>query len=208
VTATSVRNVVSTVEAQAGVDAMYTHRYGVDVWFEMRTVGLDFQHSARKRYVVECYVDAPRIAVWAAFADPTTWRHWWPGVISASYGTSPKPYGVGTFREATVGRHKYEERIVAWEEGLLFAYYIARATLPIADAQLECTELSDDGAGTRVAWTIAHDPRLLLRLSAPIFPRIMSSMLAKAMFGLDIHLRSERAVPAVASSRTVGQARG
>jgi hypothetical protein len=143
--------------------------------------------------------------VWGAFADPTTWRHWWPGVISASYGNSPKPYGVGTFREATVGRQRYEERIVAWEEDRLFAYYIARATLPIANAQLECTELADDGPGTRVSWTVAHDPRLLLRLSAPFFPRIMSSMLAKAMHRLQLYLRTECATPIV---RSVEAARG
>ena len=78
----------------------------------------------------------------------------------------------------------------------------------IAEAQLECTELIDDAPGTRVAWTIAHDPRLLLRLSAPVFPRIMSSMLAKAMRGLEIYLRTECAVPTAMASPGVRHARG
>jgi hypothetical protein len=176
------------------------------MWFEMREVGLDFLASAQKTYVVNRHVEAPRLAVWGAFADPTTWRNWWPGVVSASYGDSPKPYGVGTFREATVGRQKYQERIVGWEEGRRFAYYIARATLPIADAQLECTELADDGTGTRVTWTIAHDPRLLLRLSAPFFSRIMDTMLAKAMRSLELYLRTECAVPNIVAHRTIGHA--
>lgn len=158
------------------------------MWFKLRKVGLDYLGTAEKTYVVERHVAAPRKAVWHAFSDATTWRHWWPGVKSASYRDSPKPYGVGTFREATVGRQKYEEYVVAWDDERRFAYYIERATLPIATAQLECTELDDDGHGTRVRWTIAHDPRLLLRLSAPFFRRIMDTMLAKAMANLEGYL--------------------
>ena len=66
---------------------------------------------------------------------------------------------VGTFRQATVGRQRYEEYIVAWDEGRRWPYYIDRATVPIATAQLECTEFEDDGRGTRLHWTVAHERR-------------------------------------------------
>jgi hypothetical protein len=121
--------------------------------------------------------------------------HWWPGVKSASYGSSPKPYGVGTFREATVGGQRYEEYMVAWDAGRRFAYYIDRATVPIAKAQLECTELADDGEGTRVRWTIACEPRLLLRVASPFFRGIMERMLARALANLEIFVRVEGAIP-------------
>ena len=160
------------------------------MWFKMRPVDLGFLATAARIYSVERYIEAPRDGVWNAFTDPSTWRHWWPGVRSASYGSSPRPYGVGTYREATVGRQKYQEYIVAWDERRRFAYYIDRATLPIANAQLECTELEDESGGTRVRWTIAHDPRMLLRVSAPFFRHIMDSMLARAMTNLERYLRS------------------
>ena len=165
------------------------------MWFKMRAVDLDFLQTAPRTYVVERNVAVPRGAVWDAFSDPTTWRHWWPGVRSASYGSSPKPYGVGTFREATVGGQRYEEYIVAWDAGRHFAYYIDRATVPIAKAQLESTELVDDGEGTRVRWTIACEPRLLLRAASPFFRGIMERMLARAMANLEIFVRVEGAIP-------------
>jgi hypothetical protein len=158
------------------------------MWFAMRKVDLAFLDTAEKIYVVECEVGAARADVWNALVDPTTWSRWWPGVRSASYGGAAPPHGVGTFREATVGRQRYEERLLLWEEGRRWGYYIERATVPIARAQLECTELEDCGGGTRVRWTIAHDPRLLMRLLAPFFRRIMQRLLRRAMANLEAEL--------------------
>jgi len=163
------------------------------MWFDMRKVDLDFIGVAARTYVAECDLASSRQDVWAAFVDPSTWRNWWPGVESASYGDAGKPYGVGTFRQATVGRQRYEEFIVVWEEGRKWAYYIHRASVPIATAQLECTELEDHGSGTRVRWTLAQDPRLLMRLLGPIFPRIMRALLRKAMRNLDRHIAASKA---------------
>jgi len=158
------------------------------MWFAMRKVGLDFVESASKTYVAERVVRAPRTAVWEAFTDPTTWSEWWPGVASASYGHSVPPYGVGTFRKATVSGQRYEEYIIAWDPGTRWAYYIDRATLPIASAQLECTEFQDCEGGTRVRWTIALDRRLLMWLVSPLFPRMMDRMLGRAMANLERYL--------------------
>ena len=160
------------------------------MWFEMREVGLEFIERAGKTYVMECELEAARRDVWRAFADPSTWSAWFPGVESASYRGSEPPYGVGTLREATVSGQKYEEVMVAWDEGKRWAYYIARATLPIAKAQLECTEFEDCGTGTRVRWTLAADRRLLMWLSAPIFHRYLKGLFRKAMSNLDAYIHS------------------
>ena len=164
------------------------------MWFQMRKVDLGFLESAAKTSVVSCTLRAARHEVWAAVVDPATWPHWWPGVTAASYRGAP-PYGVGTFRQATVSGQRYEEYIVAWDEGRRWAYYIDRATVPIATAQLECTEFEDDGRGTRVHWTVAHDRRLLLWLVGPLFPRIMQSLFKRAMGNLDTYIAVQRATP-------------
>ena len=156
------------------------------MWFTLRTVGMDFITTARRTYVVECDVKASRVDVWNAFVDPTTWHAWWPGVRSASY-RGPKPYGVGTFREAAVSGQRYEEYVVAWEEGVRWAYYIHRATLPIARAQLECTEFEDVEDGTRVRWILAQDPRLLMWFVSPFFRRIMEGLFRQALARLDAY---------------------
>jgi hypothetical protein len=162
------------------------------MWFKMRKVDLAFLEAAPKTYVVECKLASARPDVWKHLVDPTSWRHWWPGVKSASYGDSSRPYGIGTFREATIHGQKYQEYIVVWEEGRRWGYYIDRASVPIARAQLECTELEDCGSGTRARWILAQDPRLLMRLVAPFFPNIMQSMFREAMANLDRHIAASK----------------
>ena len=100
---------------------------------------------------------------------------------------------MGTFREATVSGQKYEEVIVAWDEGKRWAYYVARATLPIAKAQLECSEFEDCGTGTRVRWILAADRRLLLWLAAPVFRRYLRGLFREAMTNLDAYIRARPA---------------
>jgi len=173
------------------------------MWFRMRPVDLGFIGIAPRLFMATCKVAAPRSAVWGAFVDPASWKHWWPGVTSVSYGSSPKPYGVGTFRESTVSGQRYEETLLAWDEQRRFAYRIDRATLPIAKAQVECTEFSDHEIGTRVKWTIACQPRLMIKLAAPVFPRIMDRMLASAMKNLEAYLAREGRDPATETTAPV-----
>jgi carbon monoxide dehydrogenase subunit G len=163
------------------------------MWFQLREVGLGFIEDAGKTYVMECEVAATRREVWELIVDPSTWVDWFPGGEAASYGDSPEPYGVGTRRRARVGGHDYDEVIVAWEPEARWAYTIARATVPIATAQLECTELEDTEAGTRVRWILAADRRLLMWLLAPFLQRQLQHLWSRAMRNLEATLRERRA---------------
>lgn len=159
------------------------------MWFVMREVGLELLETAEHRYVTTKDVAASRRDVWATFADPSTWPAWWPGVTAATYRPQGIPFGVGTMRRATVSRQRYEETMLAWDEGVRFAYRIDRATLPLARAQVECTELEDrPGGGTRVCWTLAIDPRLMMRIAAPFLPGIIDRLFVQAMAGLDTYV--------------------
>ena len=154
------------------------------MWFRFRPVELEFLESAPRRHVAEARVDLPRDVVWRAFTDASTWNEWWPGVRSAGYGSEP-PFGVGTIREADVGGFRMEETVLAWDEGRRFAYRIDRSNAPIAKAQLEATELEDDGTGTRVRWTLALEPRLLMKLARPWFQGSVERMLERALRNLE-----------------------
>ncbi len=158
------------------------------MWFDMRRVELDFIDTADKTCVMEVEVSATRQQVWVAITDPCTWKHWFPGVISASYGGETPPYGVGIFREASVTGGKFEETILAWDEGERLAYRIDRATVPIAHAQVESTELEDTPRGTRVRWVLATDRRLLLWLATPILQWHLDRLWKKAMTNLEGYL--------------------
>jgi len=155
------------------------------MWFELQPVELDFLDFAPLKWVVEARLNAPRTAVWNAFVDPGTWRHWFPDVLEASYPGSTPPHGVGTRRFSHVGRQYYEETMLAWDEGTRWAYRIDRTTLPLSKAHVECTDFEDDGAGTLLRWTLAAKPRLMLRLSSPFMEAMLQRLLARAARNLD-----------------------
>jgi carbon monoxide dehydrogenase subunit G len=69
-----------------------------------------------------------------------------------------------------------------------WAYRIDRTTLPLSSAHVECTELEDHDTGTRLRWTLAAEPRLLMRLTSPFMPRMLDDLLQRAARKLDRHL--------------------
>ncbi len=155
------------------------------MWFNLQKVELDFLHTAPKVYTAECLVALPRSEVWKAIVDPATWQEWFPGVRSVSYLGEP-PHGVGTKRVSDVRGHLFEETMLAWDEPRRWVYRIDRATVPVAKAQLESTELEDHANGTTlVRWRLAVEPGILLRLTAPFFQSTVQRHLTGAMRNLE-----------------------
>jgi hypothetical protein len=157
--------------------------------FAFRKEDLSFVARAPLVQVCEAELAAPRDAVFAAIADPATWPAWFPNVTGASYPSGP-PYGVGTLREARVGGTWWLEELIAWDEDVRWAYTVTRSSVPLARAQVESFELADAAAGTRARWTLAFEPRLLLRLGVPAAPRVIGGVFRRAMRNLDAMLGS------------------
>ena len=157
----------------------------------MREEGLGFLERADKVWQMEATVAAARPEVWRAIADPTGWHRWFPGVEKAWYEGDP-PFGVGTVRKARVSGHRYDEVMCTWDEPSRFAYSVTGASLPIARAQLKCTELEECSAGTRMRWIIAADRRPLLRLATPVFHRTVSRLWNRATANLERLLSETR----------------
>ena len=155
------------------------------MWFQLRSVEMDFLEQAPRIHIVESDVALPREVVWRAFADSATWQHWFPSVRSAAY-LGEAPHGVGTTRISHVGRFRFEETMLAWDEGRRWAYRIDRCTFPLAKAQLECTDLEDRDGGTRVRWTLAIQPGPVLSLTPPaFFERTVQRLLERALQQLE-----------------------
>jgi carbon monoxide dehydrogenase subunit G len=171
--------------------------------YELRKEDLSFLTRAPVVHAFEAEVAAPRDAVFAALADPTTWTRWFPGVRSARYGSAP-PYGIGTIREAEVSGTLWVEEIIAWDPGRRWAYTVTSASAPIARAQVESFDLADAPAGARVRWTLAFEPRLLLKLSGPLAPIVMGGVFRRAMRNLSIYLGGPAAVRSDGWTSTAG----
>lgn len=150
--------------------------------------GPEFFNHSKKIYTLEATIKHSKEKVWNAIIDADNWHRWFPGVIAASYGESKQPYGIGTRRFATVGKAKYEETILAWEDNKRFAYRIDRATVPIAHAQIESTELETNDDGTKLRWILACDRKLLLYLMAPFFNHYLQNLWNKAVANLENYL--------------------
>ena len=161
------------------------------MWFDLQPVEIGFLDSAPRRWVVEARLEAPRMAVWDAFVDAKTWPQWFPGVLEASYPGSKPPHGVGTRRFSHVGRQHYEETMLVWDEGIRWAYRIDRTTLPLSSAHVECTDFEDEGTGTRLTWTLAASPRMMLRISSPFMESMLRRLLFQATRNLDNYLGAQ-----------------
>ena len=167
--------------------------------FDMRREDLTFLTRAPVIHAFEADVAAPRDRVFAALADPATWSRWFPGVKSACYG-SPPPHGVGTIREADVSGTRWVEEMIAWDVDRRWAYAVTSASAPVAMAQVESFELEDGPAGTtRVRWTLALEPRLLMSLTGPIAPFVMGALFRRAMRNLEAFLGPPEAAAAPSS---------
>jgi hypothetical protein len=164
------------------------------MWFVMRKEDLSFAQRAPVVHLSEAVVPQPRALVFAAFAEPRSWKHWFPNVRDASY-SGAAPYGVGTIREAHVGGTYWREEMIAWNEGTHLAWTVTDASVPFAKAQVESFEFMDAPSGTCVRWTLSLEPRLLARLGAPFARPVINRLLRRALRSLAVHLQSNAAEP-------------
>lgn len=165
------------------------------MWFQMRKEDLNFVQRAPVLHLSEGVVGEPRVLVFAAFAEPRAWKHWFPNVRDASY-PGAAPYGVGTIREAHVGGTHWREEMIAWNEGTQLAWTVTHASVPFAKAQVESFEFMEAPSGTCVRWTLALEPRLLARLGAPFARGVVNRLLHRALRNLTVHLQHQRSLGA------------
>lgn len=160
--------------------------------FDLRREEVSFIDRAPLVHVFDAEVAAPREAVFAAFAEPATWKDWFPGVREASYSSAP-PHGIGSIRRAEVGGTHWVEEVIAWDADTRWAYTVTRSSVPIASAQVEVFDFADAPEGTRVRWTLAFEPRLLMRLGAPFAPHLMRRVFERAAASLGAQLQGAAA---------------
>jgi hypothetical protein len=159
------------------------------MWFSCRKEQLTFVDRAPVVHSAEAALAVPLPMVFAAITDPQTWPRWFPGVRNASYPSGP-PYGVGTIRQAHVGRTRWVEELIAWDTDARWAYTVLRSTAPLARAQIESFDFSHRADTTLVRWTLALEPRVLARLGMPFMPRVVDRLFQRAMGNLEAFLRT------------------
>ena len=155
--------------------------------FACEAVDLDFLNTAPIRLGAAVNVGRPPSEVFAAFAhDPANWGEFFPGFDKTGRYHTPVPHGVGARRTMRVTCVKFEETILAWDEGARWAFRVDSAQAPVFDAFVEDYHFEPDGSdATLLRWTIAYKPRLAFKLARPVLPRVMMLMLTRAGHNLE-----------------------
>ena len=159
--------------------------------YQLEAVGVDFVGLATKVFVVEEVVDLPVETVWQAFSDSANWKHWFPDVNDSGYKTADGEVdttpGPGTTRWSHVGKHHYRQTMLEWQKPSRWSYRIDECTASVAYAHLEVTEFEAVTGGTLVRWTLACNPRWLIRLASPFVEKTLSKKLQQALKDLKIY---------------------
>jgi hypothetical protein len=106
--------------------------------FACEAVDLDFLNTAPIRVGVAGSVARPPSEVFAAVAhDPANWGEFFPGFDKTGRYHTPVPHGVGARRTMRFTGVKFEETILAWDEGARWAFRVDSAQAPVFDAFVE-----------------------------------------------------------------------
>jgi Polyketide cyclase / dehydrase and lipid transport len=136
--------------------------------FKCRREGIDFLDTAPEKVVNIVEVAASPEAIFKVFEDGSAWAKWFKGITDVTW-TSPKPFGVGTTRNVSLGAMKVSEHFFIWEQNKRFSFYFTETNLPFVKALVEDYQLEIiDKNTTRFIYTVAYEPSLLLKLSGPI----------------------------------------
>lgn len=149
----------------------------------LRSEDLGFVDRAPVVVRAEVTLPASPAAVWPAFADARAWMDWFTGMRDAHY-TSPAPYGVGSTRSVRVMGLAADETILAFDPGQCFAFRVDSANAPGLNALVEVVTFEPVGAGTRVLYRQALEPRGWLRPLVPLLRGQMKRGLQRGLAGL------------------------
>jgi Polyketide cyclase / dehydrase and lipid transport len=138
---------------------------------ELEPVDLSFFDEAPVVVRHQAYVDARRDRVFAAVAnDPAGWGEWFPGFSNDGSWQTPLPHGVGSIRTVRMLAFHYRETMLAWEDGVRWAFRIDETNARGFKAFAEDYLFADDGTGTRLTWIVAVQPSGPMRFCAPALP--------------------------------------
>jgi uncharacterized protein YndB with AHSA1/START domain len=156
--------------------------------FSLDAKPLSFADTAPIRVSDSAVVRATPERVFRAFADTESWTRWFPLMYRACW-VSAEIERVGAEREvALYGLGGYRERFIAWEPSARFAFTMTKSSSPMARGIVEDFRFTPEGAGTRIDWVLAADPRTLGKIARPGLELIMPRVFQQAGRRLERYL--------------------
>ncbi len=134
----------------------------------LEPVNETYFERAPQRFVHTWTIARPAEKVWAELVSERP-LHWCRGLRLR--WTSPRPFGVGTTRQAKMmgGAMTADERFFIWEEGRRQAFYFTQLNVAIFTSFAEDYVVEPDGADCcRFTWRGALTPSAFGRPGAPL----------------------------------------
>ncbi|MGM1063246.1 SRPBCC family protein [Saccharothrix sp. Mg75] len=142
---------------------------------DLEPVDAEFFGTAPERHVFVLDLPVSPERVWRGLT--ATNALWWCRLLSSVEYTSPRPFGVGTTRRASVlGALRLRERFFRWEEGRRQSFAVDSANLPVFRRFGEDYLVEPAPGGCRFTWTFAYEPNL--RFGGAVNARVFASMAA------------------------------
>jgi hypothetical protein len=147
-------------------------------WHPLEPADDDFIASAPHVFRYQKRFAAPAEKVWESLCSDASLSAW-GSTLREVVWTSPRPFGVGTTREAQpMAGPRVRERYYRWDEGRSHAFYVYEATMPLFRRFAEDYIVEPDGDGSVFTWVLALEPRAALALPFKAIAPVM-----KAGFG-------------------------
>lgn len=119
----------------------------------------------------------------AVLADTDTWKHWFKDCKACEWNTKA-PHSVGSERTIHLFMMDVSERILAYEPGERFSFVVTHNTAPVTKRMVEDMRLTAVDGHTRVDWTVAYEPSLLVKVTHPLARMIFTRMFRQSLAGL------------------------
>jgi hypothetical protein len=156
--------------------------------FPCHSVDASFFDTAPMRFKNVVELAARPADVFAIFADGESWPRWFHGIRKVVW-TSNKPYGIGTTRTVWLTGASVDEHFFRWEQDRRFSFYLTGQSIPLAHALAEDYLLEEVGPSkTRFTYSVAIEPRLVLRMGGPIARTYFGSMFSNGCKGLQSYI--------------------
>ena len=163
------------------------------MWFTSAPADVGFADASKQHFTYDFHVHGPPADVFVAITDPATFARWFPD-FRAAHWVSGTPPGPGSVREVRLRALAVRERILVWEPGKRFAFTVISASQPLLARMVEDYRLTaNEQGGTRVQWTVAYQPRLVVRPLAPLLRPVFGRLFRRACDELRRYLEGRQA---------------
>ncbi len=136
--------------------------------FECKPVDINFVEAASIRFINKVELAASPERVFKALEAEDSWPRWFKTIKSVKW-SSPEPHGIGSTRTLAFKGMTAYEKFIVWEPGIRFTFYLTSMSAPFASAFCEDFQLeTSDGGKTKLTYTVACAPGLILKLTGPV----------------------------------------